>query len=371
MLSGYKIIIEQDTNPSSLSYGQTRQRRVFSEETCPPGTDVAQWEMTNQYCEMVDRMRNGYLVTIYTDVNEDSATYNQTRTERVMDATTCPIDTTNPNWQNTGEAYCEQILYTPGNVYGNSGYEIQIQTDVNEFSSTYNQTRSQRTQNLTNCPRPSTNEVWEIISTVCETEKKNNALIYTGYKIVTRINTNQYSSTYTGVAETLRVLDTTACPISDTTPNWITQSSYCEVSNGANTGYLIIIQKDTNPLSDTYGQTQQVKVLDTVTCPQSVQPSTHIPLDFEIANNIRSDIYGGRIRLNNGDIDIEFDNTIAKGASMIGTIQVNSSFENTPLVMSSFSFMVDSQITYTAVQTPNPFVWKTSTGSLRFDVNPA
>ena len=140
MLSGYKIIIEQDTNPSSLSYGQTRQRRVFSEETCPPGTDVAQWEMTNQYCEMVDRMRNGYLVTIYTDVNEDSATYNQTRTERVMDATTCPIDTTNPNWQNTGEAYCEQILYTPGNVYGNSGYEIQIQTDVNEFSSTYNQT---------------------------------------------------------------------------------------------------------------------------------------------------------------------------------------------------------------------------------------
>ena len=370
MLTGYLISIYQDINPASLTYGQTRTERELSSD-CPEGSGDPNYQITNRYCEMdSNHMKTGYLIVERTDVNPDSATYGDIQTTRTENHTECPPDTTNPNWVDTGEASCEQIQYQSG-AYGNSGYKLQVQTDVNQFSSTYMQTRTQRTQDLTTCPLPNTQPTYVIISEVCETEKKNNALIYTGYKIVTRINTNQYSSTYTGVAETLRVLDTTACPISDTTPNWITQSSYCEVSNGANTGYLIIIQKDTNPLSDTYGQTQQVKVLDTVTCPQSVQPSTHIPLDFEIVNNIRSDIYGGRIRLNNGDIDIEFDNTIAKGSSMTGTIQVNSSFENTPLVMSSFSFMVDSQITYTAVQTPNPFVWKTSTGSLRIDVNPA
>lgn len=371
MLTGYLIIIEQDTNPKSLTYGTTRERRVLDEDNCIPGTDVAQWEITNQYCEIVDGMQNGYHIVIYTDVNPNSATYSQQRTEREYDTDICTEDTTDADWQNVGETSCEQILYSPGNVYGNSGYELQEQMDVNEFSETYNTTRTIRTQNLTNCPLPNTSPVYEIISEYCETKKKNNALMYTGYKIVTRLNTNRYSSSYTGIAEISQVQDLTTCPMSDTNPNWVETSRYCEVSSGANTGYVIIVQKDVNPLSDTYNQTQNSKIKDEVSCPTGQQPSDYFTLDFEIVNGLNVNILGGRIRLNTGDIDIEFDNTIVSGSSMIGVIQVSSTFKDTPLNLTSASFIISAQSSYTTTQTPANYIWSSSTASLRFNVRPS
>lgn len=370
MLTGYLISIYQDINPASLTYGQTRTERELSSD-CPEGSGDPNYQITNRYCEMnSSHMKTGYLIVERTDVNPDSATYGDIQTTRTENHTECPPDTTNPNWVDTGEASCEQIQYQSG-AYGNSGYKLQVQTDVNQFSSTYMQTRTQRTQDLTTCPLPNTQPVWQIISEECNVISINNSTGFDGTKTITRIDTNVYSSTYTGVPETTVVTDTVNCPPSNTNPQWIEINRYCEVSNGANTGYLIIVQKDINPLSSTYNTTQTSKIRDTISCPTGSTPSSDISLMFEIRNTCNRDAIGGRIRLNYGDIDIEFDNTILPGASMIGSILIPDSYNNTPLELTSAAIMFSQSVSrYQVTQSPTPYVWSTETSTLTFTIEP-
>lgn len=368
MLTGYLISIYQDINPASLTYGQTRTERELSSD-CPEGSGDPNYQITNRYCEMnSNHMKTGYLIVERTDVNPDSATYGDIQTTRTENHTECPPDTTNPNWVDTGEASCEQIQYQSG-AYGNSGYKLQVQTDVNQFSSTYMQTRTQRTQDLTTCPLPNTQPTYEIISEICETEVLGNSVIYTGYKLVTRIDTNVYSSTYTGVAETVRVQDTTMCPAVDTTPNWIEISRQCELTvNSVNvhqrTGYLLITYKDVNSASATYNQTQVTKVYDTESCPTGTVVGGTITIYFTIYNFTNVDISGGVIRLNTNTVRIEFVGSVpSRGGALLGSVTVQDDYSNTDLTMTDAVFVWDDvePNRWHCTMTPSPYRWSRDT----------
>jgi hypothetical protein len=64
---------------------------------------------------------------------------------------------------------------------------------------------------------------------------------------------------------------------------WQPMSSTCQQSNGANTGNLIVTEKDMNPVSGTYNQTRTVTIADSRACPV---PSACSGLDKKIINGI-------------------------------------------------------------------------------------
>ena len=83
----------------------------------------------------------------------------------------------------------------------------------------------------------------------------------TGYKIITYIDVNPQSPTFNTTKEE-RELDS-ECDAA--TSSWEVVSSYCEVDdNGANTGFYITTEMDTNIDSPTYGQTRENKEYNVV-----------------------------------------------------------------------------------------------------------
>lgn len=127
---------------------------------------------------------------------------------------------TTANWQNTTTPLsCQQ-----GNC-GNNGYQEQEQKDINVCSPTYFQTR------------------W----------------IVAGY-------------------------NPTACVPSTTTPNWQNTSTppTCQQNSCGNTGYQLQEQRDMNPCSPTYNQTQFVTVYNPSACPSS----NNVTLTYQNGINI-------------------------------------------------------------------------------------
>lgn len=75
----------------------------------------------------------------------------------------------------------------------------------------------------------------------------------TGYVIVTERDVNPHSPTY-NTTRRIKYQDLSRCP-TNTEPVWTLTTSYCEQNNGHNTGNLIKVMTDTNPASATYMQT--------------------------------------------------------------------------------------------------------------------
>ena len=99
-VSGYRtgaaIITEEDMNPDSATYGQTRTRTVENDSRCPAQTD-GDWVETSWSCQQENGYNTGYVISVQRDQNPNSSTYNSTRTRLVYDTTRCPIDA-NPDW---------------------------------------------------------------------------------------------------------------------------------------------------------------------------------------------------------------------------------------------------------------------------------
>ena len=211
--TGYLVIIYQDINPSSPTYNQTREERLQDETNCPYRGE-ANWIEDTKYCELTDNgMLTGYEITVYRDVEPLSSTYNQTREERELNTTECEADSSLPNWQNIGEPFCRQKVYLPGGLMGNDGDMVQQQQDMNEYSETADEIRDVETLDLTNCPLPNTEPVWQTISESCHLVTFNGQLVYDGTKDVIRVNTNQYSPSWNNnIPETANVEDETNCP---------------------------------------------------------------------------------------------------------------------------------------------------------------
>jgi len=279
--TGATIITEEDMNPESATYGQTRTRTVESDSRCPAQT-AGDWVETSWSCQQESGYNTGNVLSVQTDQNPNSSTYGTTRTRIIYDTTRCPLDTT---------AAWTEVSYVCEKADGkyNTGTIIITETDVNPGSSTYGQTRTTTATGDSRCVRdenpdwveesyvceqesePSTDPNWVEQSRACQKDGDNEN---TGYATVVEIDTNPYSSTY-NTTRTRTVQDLTNCPLPqhDTTPNWVEQSRTCVTSGGYNTGYADVVELDTNPYSATYNTTRTTTVQDLVNCPIDTTPN--------------------------------------------------------------------------------------------------
>ena len=205
--SGYRIDRYIDLNPKSPSYNQTRDERVLDSEC-----SLAQpnWEETKSYCEVdIKGAKTGYKIVSYTDINIESSTYNQTKEEKVLDETTCPTPSIDPEWiiDPNFDSYCEEIYYEPSHTLGYTGYKIVRLIDDNIFSPTANEKVITAITDSETCPAPNTDPILEEISSECEIEEDEfGNLVLNGYSKTTGLDKNVYSPTYLTVT-TVRQLD--------------------------------------------------------------------------------------------------------------------------------------------------------------------
>lgn len=121
-VSGYRtgaaIIIEEDMNPNSATYGQQRTRVFENDIRCPAQTG-ADWVETSWSCEKINGYNTGNRLSVQTDQNPNSPTYGSTRTRIIADSVNCPTST-NPDWVAVSYT-CEQV--NDGDEYRHFKYQ--------------------------------------------------------------------------------------------------------------------------------------------------------------------------------------------------------------------------------------------------------
>ena len=295
--TGYVTVTEEDTNPQSASYGQTRTRTYQDEERCPyqekPQPVTLKWRVINNRSASTDTITH---ITLHFNGNFDidilgsiapvggtlqgttnlpaSLTstghvcasidlspntslplrfqFRQTPSPFVWDDTTGSAVLTVTLWDGdgTGPEWTE-ISYTCETVGGyRTGAAIITEEDMNSDSATYGQTRTRTVESDSRCPAQTDGD-WVETSWSCQKNQGYN----TGYVLSVQTDQNPNSSTY-GTTRTRIIYDTERCPL-DTTADWTEVSYVCEQVDGKyNTGTIIITETDVNPGSATYGQTR-------------------------------------------------------------------------------------------------------------------
>ena len=367
--TGYIIEEYIDINPYSESYNETKTERVLNEEECPVDKN-ANWVNIYSYCEMdIDGAFTGYMINIYEDVEPTSSTYQQQIEERVENETDCPKDEDAPKWEQTGPAYCEQIAYQPSGRMGNSGYLIIEYKDVNEYSPTYGTIRQERTLNPSGCPAPNTSPVYVISSEVCnQVEDPHGVMVNDGTKTVVRVDTNEYSSSYNfGEPETVVIEDHEMCPPTSTSPDWQETGYSCEKDGNYNTGRTIITEQDVNEHSATYGETRTRTVEDDERCPYQPKPQP-VTIKWKVVNNRSSNtdtINEMTISFNNGLV-LSLNGTIAPAGGVLRmTSNMSGELVDTPQKVSVITVSPNTAkpTQFQWSQSPDPYVWSDSDGS--------
>ena len=159
--TGQSVDKWKDTNLFSSTYNQVLERTTTNTSICT--IDSPNWQVYNRRCAL-DQFgyQTGKEVIVYKDQNPYSGTYEGTKTEVITNAQDCPVNS--PNWVEQSRS-CQ----LDGNN-NNTGIQLIVYKDTNPYSATYNQTKTEEVANLTACPTPSTDPVWEITSTTCRTE---------------------------------------------------------------------------------------------------------------------------------------------------------------------------------------------------------
>ena len=222
--TNYRITIYIDINPHSPTFNTTKQTKAY-DSTC--STDPATWQNIGSYCEVSSSGTNtGYYVTTYQDVNPTSPTYGNTREEKVYNTTQCPPVNDEPTWvlDGTFDPYCEQIIYEPSMLEGNSGKLIVRLIDENKYSPTFGQTKEsgvteddwdatlQALYGDFPCETPNTDPEIDEITYTCElSANTEEMLVMTGWKISTGMDKNPYSPTYLSTTSA-KTYDDVTCP---------------------------------------------------------------------------------------------------------------------------------------------------------------
>ena len=235
--------------------------------------DVPNWIVVDEYCEFANGSFTGYRITVSRDYNPNSPTYSTEKTERTADA---DCNEESPTWEET-ESYCEK------DVNGvNTGYFIVVQTDLNEKSKTYGETRETRTYNPSECQGVDPTPFWVIddeLDPYCEKKIYEPSMVEgnTGRIIFQLVDSNIYSPTYNQrvesaltesewTAELQSLFGDFPCEKPDTDPIIEDITKYCETEEVSGTlrytGYAIVTGMDKNPYSPTYLETVTVRRLD-------------------------------------------------------------------------------------------------------------
>lgn len=109
----------------------------------------------------------GYKIKKYLDTNPYSPTYGEVRTEKIYAPDECPDD--RPVWSEISRV-CNKINYQPSGAQGNDGKATIIYEDINIDSPSFGQTKTEISADLTNCPLPNKTPDWELQSSTCEVE---------------------------------------------------------------------------------------------------------------------------------------------------------------------------------------------------------
>lgn len=136
-----------------------------------------------------------------------------------------------------------------------TGYKIITYIDVNPQSPTFSTTREERVVD-SECNAEGSS--WEVVSSYCEVDGNG---AHTGYYVTTEMDTNLESPTY-GQTSDSRSYSPSQCPLPSTDPQWAIneEDSYCETVTfpsglDGNTGRYIVSMTDENRNSSTYEQT--------------------------------------------------------------------------------------------------------------------
>ena len=150
-----------------------------------------------------------------------------------------------------------------------TGYLIVVYQDVNPSSPTYNTTREERTQSEEFCPT-SAPANWIEYTRYCEMNEHG---MNSGYEIIVYMDVEPLSSTYNETRES-RVLNTEECMEDNSTPNWqnigepfCRQKIYMPSGLMGNDGYMVQQQQDMNEYSPTGGEIKEIATLDLENCP--------------------------------------------------------------------------------------------------------
>lgn len=182
---------------------------IFYNKTVPQYEDMnANWQIQTVYCaKNVQNYNNGRKVTVWQNTN---ALFKgpQTKTEITLDTSSCPYNA--PNWVEDSRS-CEQSEGT------NTGYQLIVYRDNNTNSATYGQTKTEKIFNTDACPIESTDPVWVEISRTCNTasyeHSPNPSALHTiGYATVVMRDENPLSLTY-GQEMTYPLVSDENCPL--------------------------------------------------------------------------------------------------------------------------------------------------------------
>lgn len=183
-----------DINPQSPSYG-TVSSRTEDDSSCAASSPT--WVITSEFCETDSNGANtGYRIIVQQDVNIGSTTYGDTKEERTLDST-CGKQSSEPHWVQNEEYqnYCIQEEYN--GFIANNGLLHIFEIDDNQFSPTAGEERERDIEDLEHCPLPSLEPTWTIVTEVCQIEdNKKGSLVYNGLADVTYQDTNKYSPSY-------------------------------------------------------------------------------------------------------------------------------------------------------------------------------
>lgn len=310
--TGYVTVTEEDINPQSATYGETRTRTYQDEERCPyqekPQPVTLKYRIVNNRSASTDTITsitlnfnnnfsiealgsiapaggtlngttslpyalsgvglvcsgltlspNSSLPTLYQfSQTANPYTWSDSDGEDTLIITLWDGDGTGPEWTEISY-YCE----TAGGY--RTGSSVVTEQDVNTESASYGQTRTRTIENDPRCPAQ-TDAVWVETSWTCEQVNGFN----TGNRLSVQTDTNPNSSSY-GSTRTRIIADLENCPV-DTTANWVETGYVCEQVDGHNTGNITVTEIDNNPGSATYNNTRTRTYQDNVRCPYSTEP---------------------------------------------------------------------------------------------------
>lgn len=309
---GTKDVVRVNTNEYSPNYnnGAYETINVPDAVMCPPDPTAPTWTETSYFCVLDNGYMTGYVTVTEEDTNPQSSTYGQTRTRTYEDLSRCPVQTPDimswriinnrsvstdtitsitVNFNTNAFAITASGSLAPGGGQINGSSVIPAGLKSTALSCTsitlspnaslptlyqYSQTPSSYTWDtdyastlvITLWDGDGTGPEWTEISYTCETVGGYR----TGAAIITEQDMNPQSATY-GQTRTRTVESDSRCP-AQTDGDWVETSWSCQKNQGYNTGYVLSVQTDQNPNSSTYGSTRTRMIYDTERCPISTNP---------------------------------------------------------------------------------------------------
>lgn len=257
--TGYVTVTEEDTNPQSASYGQTRVRTYEDTERCPvqpiPQPVALKWRIINNRGITTDTITH---ITLHfnSDFDIDVLGSLSPAGGMLQGTTLLPAGLTS-----TG-LVCASVTLTP-----NTSLPTLFQFSQTPNPFVWEDTTGTDVLTVTLWDGDGTGPEWEEISYTCETVEGYR----TGTAIIVEEDMNPQSATY-GQQRTRYFENDIRCPI-ESDADWVETSWSCQQNNGINTGNVISVQTDQNPNSSTYNMTRTRIYEDLVRCPISTEPN--------------------------------------------------------------------------------------------------